>query len=71
MKIPSLNVIKFVQQGPKVSHVDDLNKALTKFDGYLEFPNGQKANNMLDAFIYATGTKVDDYEPSKVVDFLV
>lgn len=70
MKIAPKSFVKFVQEGVNTVKIDDLNKSLSNCNGYLEFPNGQRANNMLDAFIQATGTVVHEYNPEKVVDFL-
>ena len=70
MKIPTASIVKFVSDTPKVTVIDDVTKIISKTGSYLEFPNGAKASNMLDAFIAATGAVVEKYTPDKVVDFL-
>ena len=62
MHITTPSIVKFIQPVKEAIKIDDIDKVFTKYDGYLEFPNGKKASNMLDAFIAATGTNVIDYK---------
>lgn len=70
MNLTKLNPVKhFSVKVPNVSY-SPFDKATTQVHQYLMLPNGKVADNMLDTFIAATGTKVEGYAPNKIVDFI-
>ena len=64
------SALKIIKNGSKTINIDDLENGYSNFSTILELPNAKRASNMLDAFIAATGTVVEDYNPNHVVDFL-
>ena len=61
--------IKVITKATEALSPDGADKIIEKFT-HLEFPNGKKANNMLDAFIACTGAKIEDYAAKPIIDII-
>ena len=66
----SVNLIK-LRYGEPIKRVIDEAMTDIRTPMFIEFPNGKKASSLIDAFIEATGTAVEDYVPTgKSLDVL-
>ncbi len=62
------NGIKVITQAREALSPDGADKVMEKYT-QLVFPNGKKADNMLDAYIACTGAKVEDYAPQNLLNY--
>lgn len=58
------------QASKRVTTFDDLATGAINAQTAIQLPNGKVVTNMLDAFIALTGTKVQGYNPEKIIDFI-